>query len=423
MTDVRGSSEPALEVLNTLYEQAQFAAPYELAGLFDVCARRLGAQRATAYLADLQQAELLPLVDPIVGADGDPPPALNIDATLAGRAYQTELLQRQGHDDNTSTLWVPLLTGTNRLGVLRVEIGVAEVSAPFRARLLLLASAAAGLLLAKDPFGDTLVRLRRRRPLGLAAEMQYAILPPLTFTSGPVSVSAALEPCYQVAGDTIDYAVDDGRTRVAIFDGMGHGLHSAQCAVFTVVAYRNARRRGLTLTETLHSIDEALTTGFGGGVFTTAVFAELDTRTGLLQWVIAGHPAPLLIRGGKLIRQLQTEPRPPLGLGHLLPGEPLIAAQEQLEPGDLVVLYTDGVVEARSPDGEFFGVERLAALVVRHLAGGLAPPETMRRVVGELLAHHGERLTDDATLLMLEWRSTRIALPTSTDEIAPASYS
>jgi serine phosphatase RsbU (regulator of sigma subunit) len=307
--------------------------------------------------------------------------------------------------------------------VLCVEVGSEGADDALLARLVRLSSAAAGLLAAKNAYGDILVRLRRRSPLGLAAEMQYAILPPLTFAGRQVSVSAALEPCYEVAGDTIDYAVDDGRTRVAIFDGMGHGMHSAQCAVFTVVAYRNARRRGLTLTETLHSIDEALNTGLGGEVFTTAVLADLDTRTGLLQWVNAGHPAPLLIRGGKLIRKLETEPQPPLGLGHLLPDQPLEPAQEQLEPADLVLLYTDGVVEARSPDGEFFGVERLAELVVRHLAGGLTAPETMRRVVGELLTHHGGQLTDDATLLMLEWRSTRTAQPGVADDTAPVSAS
>lgn len=411
MRQNRGSRSPTLEVLNDLHEQAQLAAPHELAGLFDSCARRLGAQGAIAYLADLQQHELLALVDPVACADHEPLPAQSVDATLAGRAYQTQDALRQGEDDAASIWWVPLLAGSSRLGVLRVEVGSADVDEAFLARLVRLASAAAGLLAAKDPYGDTLVRLRRRGPLGLAAEMQYAILPPLTFTSRSVSVSAALEPCYEVAGDTIDYAVDDGRTRAAIFDGMGHGMHSAQCAVFTVAAYRNARRRGLTLTQTLQSIDEALTTGLGGEVFTTAVLADLDTRTGLLQWVNAGHPAPLLIRGGKLIRELDTDPQPPIGLGHLLEAQPPAAAKEQLEPKDLVLFYTDGVVEARSPEGDFFGVERLAGLIIRHLAGGLTLPEMMRRVVRELLTHHGEQLTDDATLLMLEWKGSRRTQP------------
>lgn len=404
----------SLDALNDLASGAELAAPFELAGLVDACARRLGAVIATTYLADLQQRVLVPMPDPARAADDDdaPLPSLSVDATLAGRAFQTLQVQVQGHDDlaGGGVCWLPLLAGTSRLGVLGVvvaELDSLELTGELHASLSRLAAAAAELITAKTPYGDTFVRLRRRVQLGLAAELQYAILPPLTFTSRPVTVSAALEPCYHVAGDAIDYAVDDGRTRVAIFDGMGHGLHSAQCAVFTVAAYRNARRAGLTLSETLRSIDEALIDGLGGEIFTTAVLADLDTRTGLLQWVNAGHPAPLLIRGGKLVRRLETDPQPPIGLGALLPEPSMEVGQEQLEPGDLVLLYTDGVVEARSPSGEFFGVDRLGELVVRHLAGGLAPPETMRRVVRELLAHHQEQLTDDATLLMLEWRSTR----------------
>jgi serine phosphatase RsbU (regulator of sigma subunit) len=272
-----------------------------------------------------------------------------------------------------------------------------------------LAVAAADLLRARAPFGDTLVRAQRRLGLSTAAELQYSILPPLSFASRDVTVSAALEPCYNVAGDAIDYAVDDGRTRLAIFDGMGHGLHSAQCAVLTVAAYRAARRSGRSLGESFQDIDEALGAGMQGEIFTTAVLAELDSRTGSLRWVNAGHPAPLLLRGGRVVRALETDARPPLGLGDLLGGPVPEPAVEQLEPGDIVLLYTDGVTEARSPSGEFFGVERLGDLVIRHLAGGLAAPETLRRVVRELLAHHDDQLTDDATLLMLEWRSATAA--------------
>jgi serine phosphatase RsbU (regulator of sigma subunit) len=192
---------------------------------------------------------------------------------------------------------------------------------------------------------------------------------------------------------------------VAVFDGMGHGLHSAQCAVLTIAAYRNARRSGQTLTETMTAIDDALFEGLGGEVFTTGVLIELDTDTGMLQWANAGHPEPLLLRGGKLIKSLHVEPRPPLGLGDVPGFEPAAIGHEQLEPGDRILLFTDGVVEARSPDGEFFGVDRLADLAIRHLAGGLTAPETVRRIVRELLEHQADQLTDDATLLLLEWRT------------------
>ncbi len=384
------------------------AAPFELPALIDTCARGLGARGGSVYLADLQQRTLVPFVPPD-GPGGDTPlTPLSVDSTLAGRSFQTFDLHTQDAGAAGTRVWLPLLLGTDRLGVLEVTVDSEATLYADNDRMIGLftrmAARVANLIASKSPYGDTLVRLRRRNEMGLAAEIQYLLLPPLTFASHPVTVAAALEPCYHVAGDTIDYAVDAGRTRLAIFDGMGHGLHSAQCAVLTIGAYRNSRRAGRTLPETMAAIDEALVEGLGGEVFTTGVLLELDTASGELIWVNAGHPEPLLLRNGRLIRSLQTEPRPPLGLGDL--GDIRLAeiGREQLEPGDRVLLFTDGVVEARSPDGDFFGVERLADLVIRHLAGGLTAPETIRRVVRELLDHQQDQLSDDATLLLLEWR-------------------
>ncbi|MCU1624605.1 MAG: protein serine/threonine phosphatase [Frankiales bacterium] len=393
-----------IQVLDDLAVEAELAAPHDLAGLVDGCARRLGALEAVVFVADLQQHILQPLV--VGAALTDSASELNVDGTVAGRAYQTSQPQLQTGTDLETKLWLPLLLGTHRLGVLAVvldPLADAAEDGPVVGAFRRLATVTAGLLAAKSAYGDTIVRLRRSHHLGVAAELHYSILPPLSFASHEVTVSAALEPCYEVAGDAIDYSVDPGRTQVAIFDGMGHGLHSAQCAVFTVAAYRSARRSGLGLLEVMASVDDALMTGLGGELFTTSVLADLDTATGVLRWVNAGHPRPLLVRGGKVVKTLETEPRPPLGLGHLLADEPPDVGEEQLEPGDMVLLYTDGVVEARSPDGEFFGVERLSDLVTAQLAGGLQAPETMRRVVRELLTHHDGQLTDDATLLMLEW--------------------
>ncbi len=394
--------------LDDLVVASRLAAPHELAGLIDLCARRLGAVSATAYLADLQQQVLVPFVGPEGPGDDEQLVHLSVDATLAGRAYQSYVMQVQESGVDGLRAWCPLLLGTDRMGVLAITLDTHGPLTDADAELVRcfekLAATTAVLLASMMPFGDTLIRLRRRTTMGLASEIQYSLLPPLTFSSRSVSLAAALEPCYHVAGDTIDYAVDAGMARVAVFDGMGHGLHSAQCAVLTLAAYRNARRADRSLTETLHGIDEALLAGLGGEVFTTAVVIELDTDTGLLQWVNAGHPEPLLIRGGKLIKSLYVEPRPPLGLGYLLEEPDAEVGVEQLEPGDLLLLFTDGVVEARSPSGEFFGAERLAELVIRHLAGGLPAPETMRRVVRNLLDHHQDQLSDDATLLLVEWR-------------------
>lgn len=387
--------------LADLTRAAETAAPHDLADLFAECAGRLGAHRCTVFVSDLQQHVLQRLPSRQPDEDQEPE-ELAIDGTLAGRAYQLVATQTQEAGGGATRVWLPVAVGSYRLGVMAVTVDVADDA--LTASMARLAGTVGVLLQAKSVYGDTVVRLRRTRHLGIAAELHYSVLPPLCFAGADVTVSAALEPCYEVAGDVIDYSVDPGHTQVALFDGMGHGLHSAQCAVFTVAAYRSARRAGLGLVENLREVDEALVTGLGGELFSTSIMADLDTVTGRLRWVNAGHPFPLLLRGGKAVKLLETEPRPPLGLGHLASDDPVVVGEEQLEPGDMVLLFTDGVVEARSPDGEFFGVERLSDLVCTQLAGGLAAPETMRRVVRELLSHHAGQLTDDATLLMLEWR-------------------
>ena len=79
-------------------------------------------------------------------------------------------------------------------------------------------------------------------------------------------------------------------------------------------------------------------------------------------------------------------------------------AEEMLEPGDQVLIFTDGVVEARSSDGEFFGVGRLVDMVSRASAAATPAPETMRRLLHSILDHQEGELQDDATIVVVEWR-------------------
>ena len=412
--DRRAGHEPrtaAERSTDDLLAAAHLLAAHQLPASVAEHAAVLGLEEATIYLVDLQQTVLVPFSGPDGPALTTSAETLSVDATLAGRAYQHVQVLTQDAPGGRLRLWLPLLNGAERLGVLTgtTHDRHALEHPDLLARLERLAAVTAELVMTKTMYGDTIVRLRRTADMGLAAELQWSLLPPLTFACDTVTVAAALEPAYQVAGDTVDYAVDVGRARVAVFDGMGHGLQSAQLAALTVSAYRNARRTDRSLTDTARSIDEALLAGFGGEAFTTAVLAELDTDTGRLEWVSAGHPAPLLLRDGRLVKTLHVDPAPPLGLGHAAsptdPADPVAVGSEQLQPGDRVLFYTDGVTEARSPDGEFFGPDRLVDLIGRNLAGRLPIPETMRRVVRTLLAHQQGQLTDDATLLLLEWRS------------------
>jgi serine phosphatase RsbU (regulator of sigma subunit) len=103
------------------------------------------------------------------------------------------------------------------------------------------------------------------------------------------------------------------------------------------------------------------------------------------------------------VRELHVDPGLPfgLGLGHV--EHTYAVGSEQLQPGDRVLFHTDGVAEAHSPSGDLFGLERLVDLLVRNVADNLSAAESMRRVSRALLEHQQAYLTDDATMLLLEW--------------------
>ena len=394
-------------VIDALFEQAEHAAPHELPGLLAEHAPRLGVLDPTIYLVDLQQVSLTPFLGQDGPGSGPHPTLLPVDSTVAGRAYQHEQVIVQPGPETGATVWLPLRDGATRLGVLSVHVADAqEVATPETALsvwLRRLASIVGHLLALRTRYGDGIVIATRTAEIGLAAETQWGLLPPLTFDSAQVSIAGLLEPPYDVAGDSVDYAVDPDLVRVAIFDGMGHGLRSAQLAPLSVAAYRNARRGGRSLTASAAVVDQAVEEGSGGESYTTAVLAELDTGTGHLSWVNAGHPEPLLLRQGQLVRSLHLDPGLPFGLGLTDTDHGYAVGTEQLEPGDQVLFHTDGVTDARSPSGAMFGIDRLVDLLTRTIADNLSPAESMRRVGRELLAHQQAHLTDDATILMLAW--------------------
>jgi serine phosphatase RsbU (regulator of sigma subunit) len=262
-----------------------------------------------------------------------------------------------------------------------------------------LATLVAYLLVTKSAYGDAIARAKRREVMDLSAEMRWSQVPPLTFASERVAVSGFLEPAYQVAGDAFEYAVNGDTLHVAVFDAMGHGLAAARLANLAQLSYRNSRRRGMTLEEMYRRLDEVVQSEFGQDFFVTAQLVTVDIPTGRVRWINAGHPRPIVLRSRGTNVQLPSEIVPPIGLGI----ERVAATETSLEPDDLVLFHSDGVVEARDPAGEEFGRERLADLLVRAAAAGETVPETVRRLAHAVLEHQQGRLDDDATLVLLHW--------------------
>ena len=384
-------STPSPEPIVDLLADAHFAVPDDVPGLVAGHAGRLGATDAAIFLVDYEQRVLAPLPRP--GAPERQPVA--VEGTLAGRAFSTLSPQWTG---DGQLLWVPLVEGNERLGVIGFELA-GKAPEGFLAAVLRLTAQAAELVVTKNDYGDFFEYFRRRQPMSLASELGWQLLPPLTFGCDRAVISGALAPAYDVGGDSFDYGVDAHTARIAVFDAMGHGLEAGLLATVAVAAYRNSRRRRLKLAETVAAVDELIGDRFAPERFVTAVLAELDLATGRFCWFRAGHPAPLLLRGSKVVKTLSGHGGLPLGLG--APGD---EAEESLEPGDQIVFFTDGVTEARSPDGTFFGAGRLADLVSRASAGGNPPPETLRRLVHSILDHQAGDLQDDATAVLVEWK-------------------
>lgn len=380
--------------VTTLLDSSHMAEPSELLDVANQAIRPTGAE-VTAYLIDREQVALRPL--PRTGLPTRDP--LPVETTVAGRAFsQTEVVVPPNQPDR---LWVPILDGSDRLGVVEVVLpaGLSADDPHVREGAERLTSAIGYVLVAKNSYGDTIRRARRSRTMSVGGELLWRALPPLSFSTPWFSLAAALEPCYEVGGDAFDYAVDHHRLRLGIFDAIGHGLWAALTSTLTLAATRAARAAGSDLTAMAATADEAITSQFGDSRYTTAILAEIDGATGVMQYVNAGHPPAVVIREGKAVTVLDATPRPPLGVSG-----PAEVSEHALQPGDRLLFYTDGITEARDADGEFFGVSRLIELAEHHAASGLSTAETVRRLSRSVLAKQPDGdLADDATLMIVEW--------------------
>jgi Stage II sporulation protein E (SpoIIE) len=385
-------ADPWAEVLGELLDAAHELPPDELVAALAGATAALGVRDLAVYLVDLEQTMLLPL------ADGVDRPALEIEGTLAGRTFIASL-PHEGDGGPGRRLWLPLLDGTARLGALALTLDAAEVDEGLRTRCGRLAALVAELLVTKGQYTDAYLLGRRRRELSVAAEMQWQLLPPLTFVTPRVAVAGMLEPAYEVGGDAFDYALNGDVAHIAIVDPVGHDLTASLLASVAIGCYRHSRRARLDLVGIHAAIDRLLAGRFGAERFVTGQLGQLDCVAGRLDWVNAGHPPPLLVRHAQVVGALDCVPAPPLGLGL---GHPELASVS-LEPGDRVLFYTDGVVEGRNRAGVPFGDERLADLLERETLAGQGPAETMRRLSHAVLAHQDHRLRDDATMVFLEW--------------------
>jgi len=170
-------------------------------------------------------------------------------------------------------------------------------------------------------------------------------------------------------------------------------------AVATINSLRNSRREGHGLEMAYRSCGSMLESQFGQSFFVTGQIGSLDLATGRLTWINAGHPRPLLVRDGSFTGELACRPSMPFGLG----GDVREIGVEQLQAGDRVLFFTDGVIESRSETREQFGLDRLADQLIRSTLDQRSPAETVRRLSSAVMAYNPAGVEDDATLLLVDY--------------------
>ena len=236
---------------------------------------------------------------------------------------------------------------------------------------------------------------QRTRPLTLSAEIQHRLLPgPQTCEAGSFTLAGWLEPASDIAGDTFDFNLARDVLHLSLTDAMGHGVAAALAATLCVGSLRNARSNGASLLEQVALTNQALVehaAKSGLEDFVTGLIGRLDLRTGSMELVNAGHIVPYLARGKQLTR-VDLYVDLPLGL---FSGASYRSSRVDLEPGDRIVLLTDGMLERNAVN-----VDIPRAITETR---SLHPREAVRALADRVLEATGDALSDDATVLCLDW--------------------
>ncbi|MFO7767825.1 MAG: GAF domain-containing SpoIIE family protein phosphatase [bacterium] len=233
--------------------------------------------------------------------------------------------------------------------------------------------------------------------LKLAGEIQRALLPRSAPDVPGVEVAAYFKPSRSVGGDLYDLVhLGEGRLGLAIGDVSGKGTPAAILMASLYASFRSLTRGSLTLPRIMRRLNNLLCENFGAGRYATFAYGVLDTRASELVYSNAGHFPPLLLRPGE-------EPIPltegGIVLGYI-PDSDYEAGSKDLQPGDLAVFYTDGLIEATAPDGEMFGEERMVEVAATLI--GQTAQEVLDGLRQAVESHcRGEPVDDDMTLVVV----------------------
>jgi len=243
---------------------------------------------------------------------------------------------------------------------------------------------------------------RFKRDMEIAKEIQKAFLPRSLPDSYQYDFAAICEPSQQVGGDFYDvHQFSNGKIGIAIGDVAGKGIPGAILMANLYAGYRSRMRSHNPIHEMVGRLNDLLVESTNSEKYTTFFYGELESESGWLTYTNGGHNPPLLVHGDGSSEELTV-------------GGPVIGALEDsryeektipLAKGDMLVLYTDGITEAQSPDGEYYEVERLLRVLEQRSRNETAQSMIDRISKDVFRFTHGEDLQDDFTIVVMVVKS------------------
>jgi len=371
-------------------QRAMFEAPaHALVDHFAAALREhYGATGVEVLLADFQLTALCPVL-----GTGPPVP---VTGTPAGQSFVDQ--RAVGSDGPVGArIILPVAARGDALGVVVLDRADPPDEAA-TAELAALATALAHDLRAADTATDRYQRARRRARLTVAAEMQWRLLPGRSCAGPEFSLAGQLEPAYAVRGDNFDWAAERDHLLITVTNGHGDGVEASMLTLLAVTALRNARVATDRLADQAALTDQAVFAQYGGRRHLSTLLLRLDLAAGVVSAVDAGSPMLLRLRGNDLTH-VPLEAQLPLGMF-----ESTVYEEQAfpIEPGDRLIMLSDGVHDDRYGDSRYSEHGRLRRTALR--TRGLPPGEAVRAVLADHgVFRQGAPLDDDAAVVCLDW--------------------
>jgi phosphoserine phosphatase RsbU/P len=299
-----------------------------------------------------------------------------------------------------SVLAVPLGVGANVFGIIYADSPLADgrFTEDHLKVLTTLASVAAIRVENARLTEEQIERERLEREQQVASEIQQRFLPATAPIVNGYELQGISFPCYEIGGDYYDFIQrEDGKLVVALGDVSGKGTAAALLMSSLHAAVHAQADIHDSLVKTITAVNRYLVDSIPANRFVTLFYAELDPKNGGLAFLNAGHNPPLIVHTGGTMEQLASGGLP-LGI---MSNADFREGRTKLYPGDVLVIYSDGVSEATNPSGEEFGPTRLYEVVVRNMdasAGGIRD-----RIESALTKFcQGTPAADDITLVIVK---------------------